>query len=182
MFKVVALTLFILSFFESIAQRDFEDQSALKKRFYFEGGFGFEVRQGFARTTFNPTIGYMISNGFSAGSTFHYPTYLLNTNPYSTQSMFDDRYGFGLYIRRTFKNNIFVQIERAVISIPSGTDRENYNRNLLGLGYLFHRSKRGSLNIALFFDATYNSNSGNTSKFANGIYYINNSQIQSIEK
>lgn len=160
-------------------QNNNSSKDPITNRIYFGGGGGFGAGTDQNGNRYNyytllPVIGYRINQQFSVGASFTYQRYnYLNTivgNYSFTQ------YGFGPYARYTI-NPIFVQAEFDVINAPAydannEVVRANYNRFLVGLGYVLPLGKRSAINAMAMYDLLYRVPSVFNSPFVIRVYFV----------
>jgi len=156
--KVLIFSLLLVSGGCVMAQREVdEDSKSFKDRVYFGGGLGINGgTNGYGNRYFyvavSPTIGYMVTNSFSAGTNLTWQHY---SYPDIDQSV--DQYGFSPFVRQNF-GQLFLYSEFQVLNSPTfnNSSRRNYNRGLIGVGFTQPVGKRGAINAMGLYDVLYN--------------------------
>ncbi|MEQ8362706.1 MAG: hypothetical protein RH948_07535 [Cyclobacteriaceae bacterium] len=142
----------------AFAQREVDDNAGwgLKDRLYFGGGFGLNGgNDSFGNRYFyvglNPIVGYMITPQLSSGLGLQWQHY-----SYPDFNTKIDQYGVSPFVRYNF-GQLFAYMEYNVLNTPtfSNTERRNFDRFLMGLGYSQPLGRRGSLNAMALYDVIY---------------------------
>jgi hypothetical protein len=150
--------LLLLITFSTYGQREVEEDAgwSLKERLYLGGGFGLNGgNDAFGNRYFyvglNPIIGYMITQQFSAGiglqwQHFSYPDVNVKVN----------QYGVSPFVRYNF-SQLFAYAEYNLLNTPTfnNTERRNFDRLLVGLGYTQPLGRRGAINAMALYDLIY---------------------------
>ncbi len=140
------------------AQREVDEKAGweLKDRIYFGGGFG--VNGGsdafgnrYFYVSLNPIVGYMITQEFSGGLGVQWTHY-----SYPDFNAKIDQYGVSPFLRYNF-GQLFAYTEYNLINTPvfGGTERKNFDRLLVGIGYTQPIGRRGALNAMALYDLLY---------------------------
>lgn len=142
-----------------LAQREVDDRTgwSFSERVYFGGGMGLSSGvDGFGNRFFyiglNPIVGYMLTNQFSVGTGVTWQH--LN---YSDLDLKINQYGVSPFARYNF-GQLFAYGEYMYISTPTifNSNRRNFDRLLLGLGYTMPIGRRGAINGMALYDVLYN--------------------------
>lgn len=140
------------------AQREIDERSGwgLKDRLYVGGGFGLNGgSDSYGNRYFyiglNPIIGYMITPQFSGGIGLQWQHY-----SYPDYGSKIDQYGVSPFLRYNF-GQLFAYTEYNVLNTPTlyNSERKNFDRFLMGLGYSQPLGRRGSLNAMALYDVIY---------------------------
>lgn len=140
------------------AQREIDERAGwgLKDRLYVGGGFGLNGgNDSYGNRYFyiglNPIIGYMITPQFSGGLGLQWQHY-----SYPDYNSKIDQYGVSPFLRYNF-GQLFAYTEYNVLNTPTlyNTERKNFDRFLMGLGYSQPLGRRGSLNAMALYDVIY---------------------------
>jgi len=156
-------TAWLLAFALSIssvafAQREIDNNAgwSLKDRLYVGGGFGLNGgNDSFGNRYFyvglNPIVGYMITPQLSSGLGLQWQHY-----SYPDFDTKIDQYGVSPFVRYNF-GQLFAYTEYNVLNTPTfnNTERKNFDRFLMGLGYSQPLGRRGSLNAMALYDVIY---------------------------
>jgi len=142
----------------AFAQREIDERAGwgLKDRLYVGGGFGLNGgNDSYGNRYFyiglNPIIGYMITPQFSGGLGLQWQHY-----SYPDYNSKIDQYGVSPFLRYNF-GQLFAYTEYNVLNTPTlyNTERKNFDRFLMGLGYSQPLGRRGSLNAMALYDVIY---------------------------
>lgn len=150
----------ILIAFVTSAQRQIDENAppSWKERVYVGGGLGLNGgTDGFGNRYFyyglSPIIGYMVTQKFSVGTGISWQHY---SYPDFKPKFTIDQYGFSPFLRYNF-SQLFAYGEYNLINTPTvgNTQRRNFDRLLLGLGYSQPLGNRGALNVMGLYDVLY---------------------------
>lgn len=129
---------------------------SLKDRMYFGGGFGLNggsdsFGNRYWYVGLNPIAGYMITQQFSAGLGLQWQHY-----SYPDFNTTFDQYGVSPFMRYNF-GQLFAYTEYSILNTPifGNTERKNFDRMLVGLGYSQPIGRRSAINVMALYDVIY---------------------------
>jgi hypothetical protein len=154
---LLSFSLLLSTFAFSQREIDEKTEHSLKDRIYFGGGFGLNggsdaFGNRYFYVSLNPIVGYMITPEFSGGLGLQWTHY-----SYPDFNAKIDQYGFSPFLRYNF-GQLFAYTEYNLINTPifGGTERKNFDRLLIGIGYTQPLGRRGAINAMALYDLLYN--------------------------
>ncbi|MCW5909544.1 MAG: hypothetical protein KIT62_00640 [Cyclobacteriaceae bacterium] len=144
------------------AQRNVDDRTGwgLKDRLYTGGGFALNggvdaYGNRYFYFAVNPIVGYMVTPQLSVGTGVTWQRFA-----YSQPVKLNiDQYGVSPFVRYNF-DQLFAYGEYMLINTPTfvnATERRNFDRLLLGLGYRQPIGPRSAINLMALYDVLYDS-------------------------
>jgi len=161
--------------FAAIAQREIQDNTgwSLKDRIYLGGGLSFNggtdgYNNRFFYFALNPIVGYMITPQLSSGMGFQWQHY-----EYPDINETIDQYGFSPFLRYNF-GKLFTYAEYNIMNSQmyfNSSDRQNFSRLLLGVGYSQPLGPRGAVHAMGLYDVIYKVNGPFASPWVFRVYF-----------
>lgn len=157
--KITGFLLLMLLSVSVMGQREIEEDAGwtLKDRLYFGGGFGLSGGQDsygnkYFYFALNPIVGYMVTPDFSVGTGVGWQR-LSYSEPVKQKI---DQYAVSPFARYNF-GQLFAYGEYSLVNSSTfiSTERRNFDRLLLGLGYSQSTGQRGAINVMALYDVLY---------------------------
>lgn len=153
---LLAIALLISNLVCAQIQMDGQRDSSWKDRVYAGGGLGLSggtdtYGNRYFYFALNPIVGYMFTPKFSGGLGFQWQHY-----DYPDIDIKYDQYGISPFMRYNI-GNLFAYTEYSILNSPTydNSQRDNFDRLLVGLGYSQPMGKRGSINVMGLYDVLY---------------------------